>query len=314
MTSSVPMVQLLADKNGLAWRPAGVVIGIEGTSYPGFPGPPGMILDNGDGFWAGFTSGLVGGLANAMDGLWHHYLPGYSAKTIPMWPSVQEARELIVKFLLWYAPWYKSVWGVYPPIIMSGYSQGSMATDQVWVLDMLAPGGRLNFLKDFVYRIYQFGHIFRTPGIAHGNALIGAAESIKTDGVETGGIGASMDLLPEQTNYLAPDGRPVVHSCANQGDLYTCCPVGTDPWNHIAKEGAIGNDFEKVIMQPSLKDILGLVKVLNTPIAGIIELFNTMKFFAQGPNAPHYKYFDHMVGCINDALALGQSLPHSYVQ
>lgn len=309
MTSSL-FVDYVADQSGTKRRPAGIVIGIEGTSYPGFPGPPGMILDNGTGFWSGFTSGLVGGLCNLKDGLWDHYLPGYSAKTVPMWPSVQEARELIVKYLLWYAPWYKSRWGVYPPTVLSGYSQGSMSTDQVWVLDILPENGRLHFLLPYVYRMYQFGHIFRTPGIAHGNALIGASEKIKQNGVETGGIGAGMDLTAEQTNYPAPDGRPVVHSCANKGDLYTCCPVGTDPWNHIAKEGKVGNIFEQVIMQPSLASMIKVATVLEEPIAGILELFNTMKFFAQGPNAPHYKYFDHMVGCIDDCYQLGMSLPH----
>lgn len=309
MTSSVPMVQLLADKNGLTWRPAGVIIGIEGTMYPGCPGPPSMILDNGDGFWSGFSSGLIGGLCNALDGLWHHFLPGYSAKTIPMWTSVQEARELIVQFLLWYAPWYKSIWSDYPAVIMTGYSQGSMVTDQVWVLDLLDPNGRLHFLLPCVRRIYQFGHIFRTPGVAKGNALIGRAESIKQDGVETGGIGTSMDLTADQLTNPATQ-ELVVYSCANKGDIYTCCSVGTDPWHHPAPEGKVGNIFEQIIMQPSLAHIISVAKVLGEPLSGILELLHTMKFFAAGPNAPHYQYFDHMVGCIGDAVALGKSLPH----
>ena len=161
-----------------------------------------------------------------------------------------------------------------------------------------------------MYRSYQFGHIFRTPGIAHGNALIGLPESIKQDGVETGGIGMGMDLTVAQTNYLAPDGKPVVYSCANKGDIYTCCSTGTDPWKHPAPEGKVGKIFEAIIMQPSLAGIVKTALVLEEPMSGILELFHVMKFFAAGPNAPHYLYFPQMVACVGDALALGRSLPH----
>lgn len=326
MTSSVPLVQLRAAKNGVKHRPAGTIIAVEGTSYPGFPGPPSMILNNGTGFWSGFASGLVGGVINLQDGLFDSYLVAYGAATIPMWPTVQEAREDVVNYLgeegqPGYARDYFDAWGVYPPIVLVGYSQGSMATDQVWVYDILTPPGgkdpsgkptgRLHYLLPYVYRSYQFGHIFRTPGIAHGNALIGKPESIKQDGVETGGIGGPLDLTAEQTNYLAPDGKPVVYSCANKGDIYTCCSVGTDPWKKLAAEGDIADIFYKIVMQPTFADVVSAAKVLGHPIAGIIELFHVMKFFAAGPSSPHYLYFDQMVGCINDCYQLGLSLPHS---
>lgn len=309
MTSSL-FVDVVAVKSGYTRRPAGVVICGEGTVYPGFPGPPSMILDNGTGFWSGFASGGVGGVCNLKDGLWDSYLVAYSAKTIPMWDSVQELREKIVTFLLWYAPWYKSVWGVYPPTVFWGYSQGTMGIDQVWVFDILAPNGRLNFLKDFVYRSYQIGHIFRTPGIAHGNELAGLPQSIKQDGVETGGIGCGMDLRENETNHVAPDGKPVVHSCANKGDIYTCCSVGTDPWNNPAKEGKTGYIFEQIIMKPSLGSMISTAKVLGMPLQALMELFHTMKFFAAGPDAPHYQYFPQMIACIQDCYQLGMSLPH----
>jgi hypothetical protein len=320
MTSSL-FVDVVAEKMGYTRRPAGIAICGEGTVYPGFPGPPSMILDDGTGFWSGFASALIGGLCNKADGLWDSYLVPYGAQTIPMWVTVQELREKIVAFLLWYAPLYKTRWGVYPPTVFTGYSQGTMGIDQVWVFDILTPPGsidhngkptgRLHFLKDFVYRSYQIGHIFRTPGIAHGNALAGKPESIKDHGVETGGIGAVYDLRENETNHLAPDGRPVVHSCANKGDIYTCCATGTDPWNHLAKEGKVGYIFQQIIMQPSLGAILKAATVLGEPIDGILELFHAMKFFAEGPNAPHYQYFDHMVACIDDCIQLGLSLPHN---
>jgi hypothetical protein len=309
MTSSL-FVDIRAGLNGQARRPAGVIIAVEGTAYPGCPGPPSMILNNGTGFWSGFASGLVGGVCNQRDGLWDSYLVPYGAATIPMWPTVQEAREKVVSFLLGYAPSYHARWGTYPPTILTGYSQGTMSTDQVWTLDILPESGRLHFLLPYVYRSYQFGHIFRTPGIAHGNALAGLPESITQDGVETGGIGLSMDLTADQTNYPAPDGKPVVYSCANKGDIYTCCSTGTDPWQHPAPEGKVGKIFEAIIMQPTFADVLATVKVLGEPLQAVLELFHTMAFFAAGPNAPHYQYFPQMVACINDAVAVGNALPH----
>lgn len=309
MTSSL-FVDVRSELNGLQRRPAGVIIAVEGTAYPGCPGAPSMILSDGTGFWSGFASALVGGVCNEADGLWDSFLVAYGAATVPMWPTVQQAREEVVAYLLTYAPAYKAQWGVYPPIVFTGYSQGSMATDQLWVLDILAESGRLHFLLPFVYRSYQFGHIFRTPGIAHGNALAGLPESIEQDGVETGGIGLGMDLTEDETNYVAPDGKPVVYSSANKGDIYTCCSTGLNPWTKPSKEGKVGKIFEAIIMQPTLADIVATVKVLGEPLSAVMELFHAMAFFAKGPAAPHYLYFPQMVACINDCLALGNSLPH----
>lgn len=308
-------------KMGIARRPAGVIVAIEGTSYPGFPNQPKPILNNGTGSWAGFASGIVGGVCNCQDGLFDSYCVGYSAPTLPMWPGVLEAREKAVAFLLFYCPLYKALFGVYPPNVFAGYSQGSMAVDVIIIYDILTPPGgkdpwgtptgRLHYLAPFLYRAYQLGHIFRTPGVAWGNSLIGQPQSIKVSGVESGGIGTAMDITNEQVALLAPDGKPIWHSCALHGDIYTCNACGLNPWTNCAPEGIIGNDFEKVVMQPTMKDILGLSGVLLHPIAGILELFQVMGFFAQGPDAPHYQYYPHMVGCIEDCYQLGLSLPHT---
>ena len=299
-----------ASLDGVFRKPVGAIFCVDGTIYPGAPNPPDPARDDGNGLWSGFSSGIAGGLMNLADGLWDYVGIGYSAQTIPMWPSVQEARHKLIAAIRLYAANYHGQWGHYPAIVMTGYSQGSMATDQVWVLDMLAPGGELHDLVGCVYRIYQFGHIFRTPGIAHGNALAGLPESIKDHGVETGGIGLELDLTVEQTNYAAPDGRPVVHSCANKGDLYSACSVGIDPWHKPAKEGKVGRIFMKIIMQPTLAAIISTAQVLGEPIEAIFELFHTMSFFAQGMNSPHYMYFPQMVACINDMVALGNALAH----
>lgn len=311
MTSSL-FVNVRAQANGKPYRPAGYMIIADGTAYPGFPSPPQPILDDGTGWWSGFASAMVGGLANGEDGLWKSYCLGYSAPTIPMWPGVQELRAKIRAQSDACAAEYLALNGtlIGLALIYGMYSQSTMAWDQWWTLDVLPENGPSHYLLPYIYRCYEFGHIFRTPGIAHGNALAGLPESIIQDGVETGGIGAGMDLTVAQTNHLAPDGKPVVVSSANKGDIYTCCSVGSNPWTDLAPEGKTGYIFEQIIMQPTFLGIVKTVEVLGHPLKSILELFHTMAFFAKGVNAPHYMYFPQMVACINDALALGNSLPH----
>lgn len=310
MTSSIYNVQTRASFSGINYRPAGVIFAVDGTVYPGAPNAPVPITNDGTGWWSGFSSGIIGGLENIADGLWGSVTIAYPAATVPMWPSVQTGRKYLVQAIQNYTAGFMASFGFYPPIILTGYSQGSMITDQVWILDMLSPTGILHYLLPYVYRVYQFGHIFRSPGIAHGNALAGLPESIQQNGVESGGIGAVLDLTAAQTNYLAPDGRPVVHSCANHGDIYTCCPTGTDPWKNLAPQGKTGQLFFKIIMQPTFADIVEAALVLEHPIASIEEGINAGTFFAEAMNSPHYQYYPQMDACINDALQLGLSLPH----
>lgn len=310
MTSSIFAVDYRQRLAGKQWRPAGGIFAVDGTAYPGAPAPPVPLLSDGEGYFCGFSSGIVGGLANVADGLWRSFCIGYKAATFPMWPSVQQGRVNLVASLRAWANWCTAQFGYVLPIIGTGYSQGSMVWDQVYVLDMLPEYGVLHDLLPYLYRIYQFGHIFRTPGIAWGNALAGLPQSIKQDGVETGGIGLGLDLTVAQTNRLAPDGNPTVYSCGNLGDLYACCSVGLNPWTAPAKEGKVGKIFMSIVMQPTFADVVSTVKVLGEPWSAIEELFHTMQFFAQGNTAPHYRYFTQMDACINDALQLGLSLPH----
>jgi hypothetical protein len=302
-----------AQANGLPFTPAGYFYAVDGTAYAGCPAPPQPLINDGTGYWCGFSSGMVGGMINTQDGLWASRCIGYPAATLPMWPSVQDGRAMLVAAIQADAAAYLAANGSYTgfAIAGSGYSQGSMVWDQVWVEDFVAPGGVLNYLLPYVYRIYQYGHVFRTPGIAWGNALAGLPQSLPVDGVETGGIGAALDLTEAQTNYVSPVGTPVIYSCANAGDIYSACEVGLNPWTAIAPEGFIADLFYKVVMQPTFIDVVEVAEVLEHPLAGIVELFRVMQFFAEGVNAPHYEYFPQMDACINDALALGNSLPHA---
>ncbi len=306
--------QVAATLAGKPYAPAGYFLGVDGTVYAGAPEPPMAIIDDGTGWFSGFSSSMAGGLTNMADGLWVAITIGYPAVTVPMWPSVQTGRANLIGALQWCeADWRSRNDGKLDglAIIGSGYSQGSMVWDQVWVLDILAPSGVLHHLLPYIYRIYQFGHIFRSPGIAKGNALAGLPESIIQDGVETGGIGLGLDLTPDQTLHAAPDGQPVVMSCANKGDIYTCCSVGMNPWGNPAPEGKVGQLFFAVVMQPTFADVVSTVKVLEEPLAGVMELFHTMAFFAAGTSAPHYRYQAQIDACIQDAYQLGVSLPHS---
>lgn len=302
-----------ANKQGRDYRPAGAIFAVDGTVYPGAPGPPVPILDNGTGWWSGFSSGIVGGLSNIADGLWATFCIGYPAATVPMWPSVQIGRGNLKLSIKNYANWHVRTYGSLKglAILLTGYSQGSMVVDQVWVSDILAQDGELHELLPYVYRSYQFGHIFRTPGICHGNELANLPMPAKLNGEVTGGIGGALDLTAAQTNYIAPDGQPVVMSCNNDGDIYGGCPVGLDPWKHLASPGKTGNRFFKIIMQPTAADIAETGLVALNLWGSIQEMVNALKFAAEGTNAPHWLYFPAMDACITDALNLGMSLPHS---
>ena len=312
MTSSLPAVIFRADKNGLQYVPAGVLFAVEGTVYPGAPYPVQPLLDNGEGWWAGFSSGIGGGLMNEQDGLFAWASIGYVAAITPMMPSIQLGRSGLVTAIKFYADAYARKYGTLAglAIFITGYSQGACVTGLTWVNDFLAEDGVLHYLLPYVWRIYNFGDPFRTPGIAHGNELAGLPLPSELDGEVTGGIGGELDLTAEQTNYKAPDGRPVVHCFANDGDLYTHCPVGTDPWKHMASPGKVGNSIMKVIFKATFWNVVSIAKALFHPIGMVQEIYNGLKFAATGAG-PHMQYGPGMEAAIGEMLAIGNSLPHN---
>lgn len=311
MTSSVAMVGVRQRLRGRTWKPAGKIYAIEGTAYPGAPFPPQPLLSNGDGMWSGFASGLLGGLCNTVDGLWAGWNCGYKAATIPMWPSIQQARTLTTQQIWADQTAYYKQYGTFFPWCLTGYSQGAGATDQIYTEDVLAKDGLLNPVLPWLYRMWNFGDILRTPGISNGNLLAGKPIPGTQNGQITGGIGGPLDLTVAQSSLLAPDGKPIVMSCNNPGDLYGAAPTGPNPWTAISKQGKTGYLFFRIIMQPTFSDILAAAAVLETPIASIEEGINAGTFFAAGTNAPHWLYFPQMDACIDDAIQLGLSLPHN---
>lgn len=311
MTSSL-FVNTRAALNGQPYRPAGAIFAVEGTVYPGAPAPPSFIAGDNNGYWCGFASGVVGGVCNTQDGLWASPGVGYPAVTVPMWPSVQTGRGNLGVQAGNYATNYYKQNGSYDglAIVISAWSQGVMAALQWFFNDVLPTSGTQHYLLPYVYRIYAFGDPFRCPGIAHGNEMAGMPMPPKLDGQTTGGIGGPLDYTVAQANMLAPDGKYLINSFVNPNDLYADAPVGDDPWNTEPSAGKVEYLFFKIIMQPSFGDIIALAELLVKPIGDVEALINTAEFFGAGQNAGHYQYYNAMVAAINDALTLGNSLPH----
>jgi hypothetical protein len=295
MTASIPMSRLDAALNGVEFHQAGVLFTVDGTVYPGAPmdfPPPG----------AGFSSDIAYGLMNIADGLFIWEGIGYPAAITPMMPSVQLARASVVARIMRYPLGTK--------IFITGYSQGALATDQVWTRDILPPTGILHdrLLNGDIVRIYNFGDPFRTPGIAHGNELAGTPMPTKKDGVVTGGIGGGADLRVAESNVLAFDGRPILTSFARDGDIYACCPVGTDPWTKMAAAGKVGNSIFKVIMQATFLDVVAVAADIGHPVGMVEEIVNGITFAAAGMNAPHWQYWPEMDAAIGEMAQLGHQL------
>lgn len=312
MTSSVPMVQMRAKLNGRDYRPCGAIFAVEGTVYPGAPDPPRPLTDDGNGWWAGFASGVIGGLANAQDGLWYSECIGYPAVTTPMWPSAQIGQHNLGFRTKAYADWHFQTYGTYEGLVILwvAWSQGAIATDLAWTVDVLPENGYLHYLKPYIWRIYNFGDPLRCPGISHGDDYAGLPGPGKEDGQITGGVGGTQDLTPEQTNVVAPDGKYVLCSFNNNGDLYGAAPVGPTPWKSMPASGKVEYGFFKVIMQPGFLDVVEIGLDIFHPIGDVEAAGNAIKFFSAGTNAPHFRYWDAMNWCIQDALAIGNSLPH----
>lgn len=323
MTSS-EFVTVRANKTGTVYSPAGAIFAVEGTVYPWAPNPPSFITDDGNGYWCGFASGVVGGLANTQDGLWESptypagWTPnfggvGYPAVTVPMWPSVQTGRANLNMTLGWYANTYFQQNGSYDGLVILGsaWSQGAMVWCQTFFNDILPTNGTLHYLLPYVYRMYLFGDPFRCPGVAHGNELAGLPLLSKVDGQVTGGIGGPLDYTVDQANLLAPDGKYLVNSFVNANDLYADAPVGSTPWTSMPSVAKVEYLIFRIVMQPSFADIIELATLLDKPIGDIEALINAGEFFGAGPNAGHYQYYPQMTAAINDALELGNSLPHN---
>jgi hypothetical protein len=199
-------------------------------------------------------------------------------------------------------------------IIVSGYSQGALAVDWWWLTECLTPGGACHnrYQNGDIVRIYNFGDVLRSPGISYGNTLLwGQPVPPNHDGQVTGGIGGPLDLTEAQTNIPSSfDGKPVVMSFNNPGDLYGAAPCGSNPWHSQPAVESIEYLFFKIVMYEKATDYLKLSELILHPIGDIEAAINAGTFFAAGFASPHFQYFDAMVSAITDALNIGNALPH----
>jgi hypothetical protein len=297
--------QFRADKNGMGWQPAGGLFAIEGTVYPGAPNPPTPITDNDDdGWWAGFASGTVGGLINTADGLWYCECIGYPAVTTPMWPSAQIGQHNLGFAIKTFADQYKAAFGFYPPIAVVAWSQGAIASDLWWTVDVLPSDGYLHYLLPYIYRIYNYGDPLRAEGISLGDQMAGLPGPGTQDGKPTAGVGGPQDLTSAQTLVKAPDGVNVILSFNNAGDLYGAAP------SYSTSTGKVEYSFFELIMKPGFINIIHIGGDIFHVIGDVKAAGNALKFFGAGQNAPHFHYEQAMGWVINDLIKLGQSLPH----
>jgi hypothetical protein len=281
------------------------VFAVEGTVYPGAPGPVIPITDNDDeGWWAGFASGALGGIINAADGLCYVESVGYPAVTTPMLPSAQIGAHNLETAVRSFSDEYLAAFGFRPPIAVIAWSQGTMAADIWWRDLVLNPAGTSHDLLPTVYRSYGYGQPFRCEGISEGDRRAGFAGPGTQDGKPTAGVGGTKyNLTPAQSVYAAPDGVNVIQGFNNKGDLYGAAP------NPSTSAGQVEAGFADMIFRGTVNIVAiggDLFKIIGDVKAG----WNTIKFFGAGPNAPHYHYEAAMTFVIQDTIALANTLPH----
>lgn len=232
---------------------------------------------------------------------YYNWIPvEYPAETFPMGPGVRQGIEFLVQKISENPGTFALV----------GYSQGSVITCKVWRDEIMNPNGRLHDRLGDIFAHVNFGNPMRCPGIANGNGLAKIPLPEPLEGYVTGGIAGPDDLTPWQTPAWQID-------FAHDGDVWTCCPVGADPWHDESPVGeaetSIYNIFmEKFFGQASITAEIGQLLINPIPnIIGIIEgLVNIIGFFG-GNRVPHENY--HMDDCLNAAqqflIFRGKSVP-----
>lgn len=286
-----------------------VIITVNGTGDPDPADTTGF---------AGMLGSMVGGInpwqivADKLDGLvtpappWIWQPIGYPAAVSNMRASYMNAYDQIIAALGGPAsPFYQAP--VYPegPFVLSGYSQGSCATDTVWQQAIYPEDGVLHHRINDCQAIINFGDVFRTPGISNGNVYQGIPVPGEEDGTVTGGIGGpTYNLTAAQSTYVNPTNplkQPVVMSWNLPGDLYGASPQGA--------AGAVGESIMKIVFDTSFTNVIEIMADLGHPIGTVEEIINALGFFGAGTNAPHWQYANQ--GCVASAAQYLTELSNS---
>lgn len=260
-------------------------LGVSGTAAPwwmGYPAETGFALTDPALIARGQCLGPPEGLNWTFQGV------GYPAAVFPMRPSVLQGWEESVRLLL----------DRPGKFALSGYSQGAIVVCMLWLHDILSPSGRLHHRLDDCLGVFVYGNPMRAPGIAYGNTRIwNKPIPAKEDGYITGGIAGPANLTPIQCLFPAGHplaGEPAVFDFALAGDIYTAAPVGVDG-------SPVGENMTlmyEAVMDFDGGDFLAFAKKVfafaTMPWAEFWPLlqavWNGVKFFTAGVNAPHWQY------------------------
>jgi hypothetical protein len=288
-----------------------VIITCNGTGDPnpadtvGFSGQLGSLV-GGVNPWEIVADQIAGTEVPAPPYIWQPI--GYPANVTNMEASYTNAVEQIVAALggpassSYQAPVYPS-----GPFVLSGYSQGSCATNTVWSQYIYPEDGILHNRIDDCVAIVNFGDVFRCAGYAAGNVYQGIPLPAEKDGTVTGGIAQStgaapLNLTVEETTYVNPNnplGLPVIMSYALAGDLYGASPQGA--------AGIVGKSIMEVIFTTDFVNIVEVLADLAHPIGIFEEAANAIGFFSAAgqigvggyPEAAHWQYAN--AGCVASA-------------
>lgn len=287
--------------------------------------------------FSGMLGSMVGGVnpwqivADKLDGIETPEPPyiwqpiGYPAAVMPMRPSFMNAVSQLdaalgvdPDTLDWYGgPVYQGLVFSSGKGVLSGYSQGSCATNYVWQQHIYPEDGILHNRIDDILSVVNFGDVFRTPSVANGCTYQGIPVPPEQDGAATGGIGGPLDLTVDETNYPNVLGKPVVMSWCLPKDLYGSSPVGLNPWTDEASAGFVGTSIMNFIFNESFTSFVEIAEDLGHPIGMVEEIYNGLVFAigsvqigANGyPVAPHWQYSNE--GCVASAAQYLTELANS---
>ena len=156
---------------------------------------------------------------------------------------------------------------------IGGYSFGAVVSCRVWRDYILNPEGDLHDRLGDIIGHLSWGNPMRCPTFANGNALANLPIPGARDGYATGGIAGPQDLTPWQT-------MPWHIDFAHEGDLYTDCPTGLDPWSNEAPPGELETSMYKLVAESTITGqdslLLEIGKMLTNPIGEIVPLIEAL--------------------------------------